>query len=208
MASIYELKPKFQALLRPLMKWLARIGARPNLVTIVAFAGSVAAGAAAFPAHREPLWLLVLPVWLFVRMALNAIDGMMARELGMATRVGAFINEVGDIASDLALYLPLAWVIAAARLPVAAFCLTAVLTEFVGLAGQAAWGVRRFDGPMGKSDRAFWVGALALSTAFLPLIGAYWPVFFWTASAVATLTCLIRAVRAARAAKESENVAH
>lgn len=74
MPSIYDLKPRFQNLLRPSMRAMAAMGITPNVVTIAAIAGS---GLAAFVSLRYSL--LALPVWLFLRMALNAIDGMMAR---------------------------------------------------------------------------------------------------------------------------------
>ena len=45
MASIYDLKPKFQGLLRPLVRSLAKGGVTANQVTIVAAAVSGATGA-------------------------------------------------------------------------------------------------------------------------------------------------------------------
>ena len=45
-ATIYELKPRFQALLRPLVGWLATHGVTANQVTIAAAGLSIAAGAA------------------------------------------------------------------------------------------------------------------------------------------------------------------
>ena len=50
----------------------------------------------------------LLPAVLFVRMALNAIDGMLAREHGQKSALGAFLNELCDVVSDAALYLPFA----------------------------------------------------------------------------------------------------
>src|SRR5262249_62374258 len=110
MLSIYDLKPRFQARLRPLMKALARAGLTPNAVTLIAILGSVAVGAAVSQAAARSWLLLLLPGWLFARMALNAIDGMMARELELSTQLGAVLNELGDAVSDLGLYLPLAFV--------------------------------------------------------------------------------------------------
>jgi len=75
MASVYDLKPRFQALLRPLIGRLARAGVTPNAVTLAAVAGSVAVGGLVALARDRPALLLLLPVWLFLRMALNAIDG-------------------------------------------------------------------------------------------------------------------------------------
>jgi len=43
-------------------------------------------------------------------MALNAIDGMLAREFGQKSRLGACLNELCDVVSDATLYLPFAFV--------------------------------------------------------------------------------------------------
>ena len=40
-------------------------------------------------------------------MALNAIDGMLAREFNQKSRLGGYLNEITDVVSDAALYLPL-----------------------------------------------------------------------------------------------------
>jgi len=162
LASIYQLKPAFQGLLRPLANWLARIGISANTVTVVAAILSVVVGGliAAWPAATWPL--LILPVFLFLRMALNAIDGMLAREHDQQTRAGAILNELGDVVSDAALYLPLALVAGFHPALVVAIVVTAIIGEMTGVLGPQVGASRRYDGPMGKSDRAFVFGALAL----------------------------------------------
>jgi CDP-diacylglycerol--glycerol-3-phosphate 3-phosphatidyltransferase len=101
--TIYDLKPKFQALLRPICVALVRAGITAA-VTAAALVLSMAHGAwlALMPTSRWPL--LLLPVTLFIRMALNAIDGMMAREHGQASAAGAVLNELSDVVADAALY--------------------------------------------------------------------------------------------------------
>ena len=162
MASIYNLKPAFQNLLRPLVKALARAGFTANQITLAALALSCACGLAiaCFPGRRWPL--LLLPVTLFVRMALNAIDGMLAREHDMKTVLGGFLNELCDVLADAVMYLPLALVPAVAVAPVVAFTVLAGMTEMAGVTSAALGASRRYDGPMGKSDRAFAIGTLAL----------------------------------------------
>jgi len=198
MASVYDLKPRFQALLRPTIKALASAGVTANMVTIAAMAGSVGVGAALL-FWQSPHALLLFPGWLFARMALNAIDGMMARELGMKSDHGAILNELGDVVSDLALYLPLAagpW-----RWPAIAFATTAVLTEFCGVLAQALSGTREYQGPMGKSDRALVIGALAFFTWIFPGLAKHWPWVLWACAALALLTCVNRCRAALRKVK-------
>jgi len=166
MASIYDLKPRFQALLRPTVERLAAAGVTANQVTLAAMVLSIVAGAVIALFAGSRLVLLILPLTLFARMALNAIDGMLAREHSQKSRLGALLNEIGDVVSDLALYLALVPALGAygvAATPIVAFAVGAVLTEFAGVLGQTIGGGRRYDGPMGKSDRAAAVG----TTAFL-----------------------------------------
>ena len=160
--SIYALKPKFQALLRPLTAALARAGVTANQVTIAAAVVSVVLGA--FVAWRAPeRWpFLLIPLWMFLRMAFNAIDGMLAREFGQKSRLGAYLNELTDVVSDAALYLPFAWVPPFSPLWTGIVIVLAVISEFAGVLGPAVGATRRYDGPMGKSDRAFVFGALGL----------------------------------------------
>ena len=121
---------------------------------------SLAHGAwlALLPQSRWPF--LLLPVTLFLRMALNAIDGMMAREHGMKSPDGAVLNELGDVISDAALYLPFALVAGVNAPLVVLVVIAAIIGEMAGALGPMLGGTRRYDGPLGKSDRAFAFGLL------------------------------------------------
>jgi CDP-diacylglycerol--glycerol-3-phosphate 3-phosphatidyltransferase len=160
--SIYALKPRFQALLRPVTAGLATRGVSANQVTLTAAIVSVLIGA--FVVFEAPArWpFLLIPVWMLVRMALNAIDGMLAREFAQKSALGAYLNELGDVVSDSALYLPFAWLPPFTATSVAAVIMLAILTELAGVLGETVGASRRYDGPMGKADRAFVFGALGL----------------------------------------------
>ncbi|WP_420995328.1 CDP-alcohol phosphatidyltransferase family protein [Cupriavidus sp. 30B13] len=160
--TLYQIKPKFQALLRPLVKRLAARGVTANQVTLAAAAGSLVAGALVAALAWLPAVFLLMPLWLFLRMGLNAIDGMLAREHGQQSVLGAYLNELGDIVSDLALILPFAAVTPFGAGEVVGFALLAVTVECAGLIGPLAGASRRYDGPLGKSDRALVLGALGL----------------------------------------------
>lgn len=160
--TIYDLKPAFQNLLRPVCKTFARMGVTANQVTLAALLISVAVGAtfALYPAAR---WAaLLIPVWLFLRMALNAIDGMLAREHHMQSSLGGILNELSDVASDAALYLPFAFVPGISPELIVLVVVLSVFTEMAGVVAVQVGASRRYDGPMGKSDRAFVFGLLGL----------------------------------------------
>ena len=160
--SLYELKPRFQALLRPYAERLANAGVSPNQITLAALALAALTGllVALFPESRAAL--LVLSLAFAVRMALNAIDGMIAREHGRATPGGRLLNELADVAADMAMLLPLMLVPEFSPFLVCLAVIAAVATEVAGLAAVSIGASRRHDGPMGKSDRAAVFGGLAL----------------------------------------------
>ena len=172
MISIYQLKPRFQNLLRPMVQRLFDRGVTANQVTLAACAVSIliGAGVALFAAYQ---WVFVLiPLWMIVRMALNAIDGMLAREFGQQSRLGAYLNELTDVIADSALFLPFALIPGVNLLLILLVTLGAIFSEYAGVLGPMVGASRRYDGPMGKSDRALVFGVIGAGVAvgwFAPL---------------------------------------
>ncbi len=182
--TIYDLKPAFQNLLRPICKGLANAGVSANQVTVAAMGLSLLVGGL-FAAYPTSAWAaLLLPIWLFLRMALNAIDGMLAREHNMKSALGGVLNEIGDVISDTALYLPFALVPGLAPQLVIAVVLISIFTEMAGVVAIQIGASRRYDGPMGKSDRAFVFGVLAL------LLGLGIETGWWMNAALAVVALL------------------
>lgn len=160
--SVYQLKPRFQQLLQPLLRTLQRWGISPNQLTLGTAALMVLYAIALALHAADRVWWLTLPLVMLVRMALNALDGMLANATGQKTPLGAVLNELCDQVSDAALYLPLALVAGVDARLVVLVVVAASWAEFTGLAALAAGSPRRFDGPMGKSDRAVAFGLLGL----------------------------------------------
>ena len=190
--SIYPLKPKFQNLLRPLVRQLAAISVTANQVTLIACLLSILLGVvlALFPTFSSLFFLI--PIWLFLRMALNAIDGMLAREFNQKSPLGGYLNEITDVVSDAALYLPFAFVAPFNGIQISSIIWLAALSELCGILGQVQGKTRHYDGPMGKSDRAFVFGVLGLLYA---VNGSLHSFFWWVANIVIILlilTCLKR----------------
>lgn len=162
MLSIYQLKPGFQSYLRPLVCRLAAGGITANLVTLAAMAVSLGLGVLLGFATEQRVLFLLLPIWMFLRMGLNAIDGMLAREFGQQSALGAYLNELADVIADAALYLPFTGIAPFTWWGVAAVVFFSAVSEMAGTIGPMIGAERRYDGPMGKSDRAFVFGALGL----------------------------------------------
>ncbi|ETS99170.1 CDP-alcohol phosphatidyltransferase family protein [Providencia sp. PROV188] len=195
--TIYDLKPKFQNLLRPIVRQLFEAGITANQVTLAALGLSIIVGAllAIFP---SPYLFILLPFVLFIRMALNAIDGMLAREHNQKSHLGAMLNELGDVISDVALYLPFVLIFPHAFWWILLILFLSVLTEFIGVIAQAIGASRRYDGPVGKSDRAFVFGALGLFVCIFPqLMTASWiNILFVIFALLLSYTCYNRIRRA------------
>jgi phosphatidylglycerophosphate synthase len=191
--TIYDLKPRFQARLRPLADSLAKAGVTANGVTLAAFGLSLAHGAWLALAPDSRLPFLLLPVTLFLRMALNAIDGMLAREHGMASPAGAVLNELGDVISDAALYLPFALVAGINATLIVLLVIAAIIGEMAGALGPLLGGPRRYDGPLGKSDRAFAFGLLAFLIGIGIAPGAWTTIYLAILLGLAAFTIVNRA---------------
>ena len=171
--SIYGLKPRFQALLRPLVKRLFEAGVTANQVTVAACLVSVALGM--FLCMRpEPALFLLVPAWFFLRMAFNAVDGLLAREFGQASKLGAYLHALTDVASDAALYLPFAFLPGSSPGLVALVVGLAIVSEMAGVLGVMVGASRRYDGPLGKSDRAFVFGLLGLLVGLGMPLADHW----------------------------------
>ena len=182
--TIYDLKPAFQKLLRPICAALAKVGVTANQVTVIALILSLVVGAL-FALNPNARWAaLSIPIWLFLRMALNAIDGMLAREHHMQSELGGILNELSDVIADAALYLPFALVPGISPMLVVAAVILSILTEMAGVVAVQIGASRRYDGPMGKSDRAFVFGLLAL------LLGLGLDLHWWANAGLAVVALL------------------
>jgi CDP-diacylglycerol---glycerol-3-phosphate 3-phosphatidyltransferase len=182
--SLYAFKPQFQALLRPSVRRLHGLGVTANQVTVGTCGISVGLGLwlACNPGRLE--LFLMLPGWFFLRMALNAMDGMLAREFSQSSTLGAYLNELADVISDAALYLPFAFVPGSSITLVGVVIFLSSLSEMAGVLGYHGGTGRRHDGPMGKSDRAFAFGAIGLLLGAGIAPGAW---LSWVLSLIAVL---------------------
>src|SRR5262245_40587147 len=166
MVGLSEWKLAFQAKLRPYAERLHENGVTPNQVTLATLALMAFEGALllAYPGHWFPL--LLLPAALIVRLALNAIDGMIAREHGLTTNLGKVLNELGDLLADGFLYMPLMAIPLAPGVLVGLAVLAGIAAEFTGVLAELLSGEGRHAGFFGKSERAIAFGVAGLLMAF------------------------------------------
>jgi CDP-diacylglycerol---glycerol-3-phosphate 3-phosphatidyltransferase len=196
--SVYKIKPKFQQLLKPLLAWLYKTGVTANQITVMAILLSLVLGACLWFSPSLPIAFLIVPFGLLLRMALNALDGMMARTYHMQSKLGEILNEIGDVVSDVFIFLPLVRIEGLHVALVIAFVALSVINEFAGFMGKVIANERRYDGPMGKSDRALVIGVLCIVLFFYPLSGVALNSIFGICIALMGLSTVIRLKKALR----------
>lgn len=163
MISIYKIKPQFQRVLTPILEVMHRKHITANQITVSACILSVIIAALFWFADSNKWFYLALPVGLLLRMALNALDGMMARRYNQISRKGELLNEVGDVVSDTIIFLPLLKYQPESLYLIVIFIALSIINEFAGVMGKVIATHRNYDGPMGKSDRAFILGLYGLA---------------------------------------------
>jgi CDP-diacylglycerol--glycerol-3-phosphate 3-phosphatidyltransferase len=196
MHGLYTIKPAFQRTLRPVEDWLVARRVHPDRLTLAALGVALIGGAALALSPVAPGLLLLVSVAALARLALNALDGLVARRLGLARPWGEVVNELGDRLADLAFFGGLL-LRPEARLELGAAALAAMLlSSYVGLLGKAAGGRRQYGGVLGKADRML---LLALAAPMLPVHGALvvnGVLALTLVGALATLAQRLRAVAA------------
>ncbi|MFV0540173.1 MAG: CDP-alcohol phosphatidyltransferase family protein [Aestuariibaculum sp.] len=158
MISVYKLKPKFQQLLMPVLLFLNKRNITANQITIASIVLSLFIAFLFWYANTSKWLFLSLPIGLLLRMALNALDGMMARQFNQTSKLGEVLNELGDVVSDVVIFLPLLKFQPESLYLIVIFIVLGVVNEFAGILGKTVGNQRRYDGPMGKSDRALLMG--------------------------------------------------
>lgn len=171
MISVYQLKPRFQQSLLPILYQLHKQHITANTITITAIIWSALIGGLLFMSTNHPIYLLFVALGLLVRMALNALDGMMARNFKQESKIGEVLNEMGDVVSDTFIFCALFSFSYTNNMLVFLFVVLSIINEFAGILAKLISGTRRYDGPMGKSDRALLIGLWCLLYFIFPTIG-------------------------------------
>jgi phosphatidylglycerophosphate synthase len=192
--GLYAIKPWFVKRLRVVEDALVRRRVSPDGLTVAAVAVSVAAGcavAAGGMLGHPSIWLAVPPLVL-IRLALNALDGSVARRTGRARPVGAALNEIGDRVSDAAMIGAVGFV-ARPSLAMGAVA-SSFLASFTGVLALALTGRRDTSGPAGKADRGAMLAAGAVVGA---LVGSAFPfaVVLWSIVLGGIATVIVRLSR-------------
>lgn len=149
-----------------MLNGLFKIGVTANQITVFSILFSAGIGVLVYYNIQYPYFRLLIALGLLLRMVLNALDGMMARQHNMQSKIGEVLNELGDVVSDLVIIVPFVVIPGINPYYVIIFGFLAIINEYSGILGKAMGGDRRYEGPMGKSDRALVIGLFCIISFF------------------------------------------
>lgn len=188
--GIYTIKPKFQKVLSPVTNFFIRHRVSPTTINMWGLVLSIITGACLYFSYINPWLLLPVPVLVFVRTAFNALDGLVSRSLGIASKFGEVLNEFLDRVSDAAIFFGLA-LAPFSNLKLGSITVIVILlNSYLSIVSKAAGGSRQYGGIMGKADRMIYLGIAALLVFFTKNTNL-WNYLFWFILA-GTLITLIR----------------
>jgi len=192
MISTYKIKPQFQKILMPFLKLLKKLGVTPNALTLLAVLLSFVIGWLFWHTYENNTYFLLVALGILLRMMLNALDGMMARVYSLQSKTGEILNEVGDVVSDVVIFFPLIIFDSLDIRLAIAFISLSVINEFCGVMAKVVSGERRYDGPMGKSDRATLIGVICIVSYFTSGINGYMNYLIGIASLLVVFSSFVR----------------
>jgi phosphatidylglycerophosphate synthase len=151
--GLYRLKPASQRLVAPLERWLVDMHVSPDVLTWSAVPVAAVGGACLALSSTVPMLLLAVPLLAAARLALNLLDGMVARRTGASHPMGEVWNELCDRIADALFIGGLAFVPAAGPAVGLGAVVAALIASYAGLAARAAGGRRQYGGIMSKPGR-------------------------------------------------------
>ncbi len=151
------------------VRFCVRAGISPDAVSYSSIVAAAIAGAMFWQSSRYPVLLLVAPLFCFVRLWLNMLDGMVAIAAKKASKRGEIVNEVPDRISDILIFAGVAHSSYCNPIVMYWAAILAVMTAYIGVTGQAVAGKREYAGLMSKPWRMVWLAIGAWVTfALLP----------------------------------------
>ena len=151
----------------PICEKLVKLKITPNQITVTTVLLNIIFAGIIYKFSNINYLFLIVPIFLFLRMALNALDGMIANKFNQKTKIGVFYNEAGDVISDTVFFYIFLRVIGINEIYNLIFIFLSALSEYIGVVAVMVDSKRHYEGPMGKSDRAFLISLLAIIYFFI-----------------------------------------
>ena len=152
-----------------------RLGISPDAISYSSILAALAAALCFWKSGRNTWLLLIAPLFCYLRLWFNMLDGMVAVAAGKASARGEIVNDLPDRISDVIIFAGVAQ--SDLMNPVIGYwtAIVSLFTAYVGLFGQAVEGRREFGGIMSKPWRmvALSLGAWAMFVCRLCQAGSH-----------------------------------
>lgn len=125
----------------------------PDAISYLSIVAAAIAAILFWKSAKHPAFLLFAPLFCYLRLWFNMLDGMVALAAGKASWRGEILNDLPDRVSDVLIFAGVAhssWMNPIVGYWAAIF---ALLTAYVGMLGQAVGVQREFSGVMSKPWR-------------------------------------------------------
>lgn len=192
--GIYSVKPGFQRSLHGVEMVFIRWHVHPDVLTLGALGLCILGGIALFASRWLPWLLLLVPVIALVRTALNAVDGLVAKDTGVARPWGEVLNEFSDRLADVALFAGVAMAPGSDIRLGSVVIVAILLTSYLGTLSKAAGGPRQYSGVMGKADRMIYLSIASVAAFILPDVAVFQ--YFLLAVLAGLLLTMLQRLRA------------
>lgn len=170
----YNLKHASAKLLHPLLKFL--INFHPNTLTSASLIFSLFAGLCFFLSKIPGFLILAIP-FILLRMAMNVLDGMLARQKGISGPEGEVFSEMTDRFSDLALLMGITFSGYTNNILGLSATISILIVSYMGILGKAVGANRQFGGFLGKVDRMVYMSLAAIMQFILIRLKIILPIF-------------------------------
>src|SRR5438270_7601947 len=130
-----------------------RLGIPADAISYLSIVAALAAALCFWKSGRN-MWLLIIaPLFCYLRLWFNMLDGMVAVAAGKGSARGEIVNDLPDRISDVIIFVGVAH--SDLMNPLIAYwtAIFSLFTAYVGLSGQAIAGRREFSGVMSKPWR-------------------------------------------------------
>jgi phosphatidylglycerophosphate synthase len=162
-------------------RFCVRNGVHPDAISYLSIVAALIGAICFWKSGTRPWLLIVAPLFCYLRLWLNMLDGMVAFAAGKTSRRGEILNDLPDRISDVVIFVGVAH--SGLMNPLIGYwvAILAVLTSYVGLFGQALGVQRQFGGVMSKPWRMVALHVGSWLTFFLaPQSFASFTILDWT----------------------------
>jgi phosphatidylglycerophosphate synthase len=166
--GLYTIKPAFQKVLGPVELICINNKISPDSLNLAAVLASLAIAGVFYISLNIRAAYICIPFLVFFRLMFNALDGMVARQTGCASRIGEVHNEVADRLSDIITIFAVGLSGNGNGILAGVTCSVMLLSSYIGIVGKSAGGSRIYSGIMCKPDRLFLMGVAAIAALWLP----------------------------------------